>query len=109
MAAMAFAHSGNNKVGTLTPENISIGSSKIVNKKPESLEKRNKEFKKIPHTTAIPVTIRKTARQGNSCTYITSAFMTSINTVKITITNTLSNNEDTAFPRRTATLLLGDR
>jgi hypothetical protein len=106
---MTFAHSGKSIVGTLTPENISIGSSNIVYKKPESLENRNKEFKNIPHTTAIPVTSRKTTRHGMICTYSTLDFIIRIAAVNTTIKITLSNTDDTAFPIRTATRLLGDR
>jgi hypothetical protein len=106
---MTFAHNGKSIVGTLTPENISIGSSNTVYKKPESLENRNKEFKNIPHTTAITVTSRKTIRHGSSCTYNTSDFIISIDIVKTTISTTLSNTDDTALPIRTATRLLGDR
>jgi hypothetical protein len=109
MAAITFAHSGNNIIGTLTPENISIGSSRTVNKKLVSLENRNKELRNIPHTTAIPITRRNTITAGNSLKNNASDFNTSIKTVKTTVIITLSNREATAFPRRTAALLLGDR
>jgi hypothetical protein len=93
----------------LTPEKISIGSSRTVNRKLVSLENRNREFRNIPQITAIPVTIRNTATQGITLINTVSDFITSIERVNTSMTKTLSNSEDTAFPSNTAARLPGER
>jgi hypothetical protein len=86
-----------------------MGSSKIVNKKPVSLENKKMELRNIPHITANAMVIKNTARNGKSFIEITSLFINNMETENINITITLSNMEETAFPNKTAALFVGER
>ena len=59
ITAIIFPKIGKHSVGILTPENKHIGSSKILNKKLASLEKRNIEFNNAPQIIADKISIKK--------------------------------------------------
>lgn len=109
MKLRSLAQKGNTIVGTLTPENISMGSSNIVNRNAESLENRNIEFKNIPHIIAKIIIITKTIQAAKKLILKYCRFVKNTINENTAITHTLSNSEESAFPKIIPNLFAGDR
>jgi hypothetical protein len=106
---MILAHAGKIAIGTFTPAKISIGSSKIVNRKSVSLEYRKHAFKNTPHNNAIIIKSKSTIDTPIVFTLMEALLLNTIKSPNISITIELSNTDDSAFPINTASLLAVDK